>query len=91
MKNLKIGTQMMLGFMAMLLLVTILAVVAYQHTSRINLQTEMIFNHPLKVRSAIGSLESDILTLRLGRLNLMMTKNSVEKQKRGHINQISRR
>ena len=71
---------MMVGFTAMLLLVTILAVVAYQHTSQINLQTEMIFNHPLKVRSAIGALESDIMTIRLGRVNLMLANSSQEKQ-----------
>ncbi len=80
MKNLRIDIQLMAGFTAMILLVMILAVVAYQHTSRINLQTEMLFNHPLKVRSAIGTLESDIMTLRLGQLNLMLAKNGQEKQ-----------
>ncbi len=64
-KNLKIGTQLKLGFSAMIFLVIILGSVSYYQSDRLHIQTEIIYNHPLQVRRAIGSLNMDILQSRL--------------------------
>lgn len=55
MKDLKIGTQLMLGFAAMLVFVIVLGVVSYKQSSQLNLETEAIYNHPLNVRRALGN------------------------------------
>ena len=79
-KNLKIGTQLMLGYAAMLVFVLVLGVVSYQQADKISLQTETMYNHTLKVRNAIGDLEADILSMRLGTRDLMLAKTNQEKQ-----------
>jgi len=79
-KNLKIGTQLMLGFAAMLVFVVLLGVVAYRQADKISQQAETMYTHPLKVRSAIGALQADILSMRLATRDLMLAKMEQEKQ-----------
>ena len=79
-KDLKIGTQLILGFGVMLLLVCILGVVSYRQSTKIHEQTKIIYNHPFKVRTAIGKLEVDILKIRIGLRDLMVSKTEDEKQ-----------
>jgi len=79
-KDLKIGTQLQLGFAVMLLFVIVLGIVADWQTDKIQQQTEIIYSHPLQVREAIGKLQSDILIIRLGTRDLMLTKSELEKQ-----------
>jgi len=78
--NLKIGTQLILGFAAMLIFVIILGVVANQQADKIHLQTEAIYNRPLQLRRAVSSIKIDILTMRIGTRDLMVANNSDEKQ-----------
>ena len=80
MKDLKIGTQLMLGFAAMLVFVIVLGVVSFIQSSQLNLETEAIYNHPLHVRRALGSLDADILSMRLGNRDLMLAVTEKEKQ-----------
>ena len=80
MKDLKIGTQLKLAFAVMLLFVVVLGVVSYRQTGRIQLQAEIMFDHPLQVRKAIGTLQNDVLKMRLGNRDLMLAKNEKEKQ-----------
>ena len=79
-ENLKIGTQLKLGFATVLFFVIVLGVVSYLQSNQIQQQTEIIYNHPLKVRMAIGSLQSDILGMRLSTRDLMLAKSDKEKQ-----------
>jgi len=78
--NLKIGTQLILGFAAMLIFVIILGLVANQQADKIHLQTESIYNRPLQLRRAVSSIKIDILTMRIGTRDLMVASNSDEKQ-----------
>lgn len=71
-RNIKIGVQLIIAFMAMLSFVTGLGVLSYLQTEKIHQQTEILYNHPLKVRRAIGSLNSNILSMRLGTRDLML-------------------
>ncbi len=79
-KDLKIGLQLMLGFALMLLFVIVLGVVAYIHSDQLSLQTEIMYKHPMQVRRAIGLLDADILSMRLGNRDLMLSKTEKEKQ-----------
>ena len=79
-KDLKIGTQLIVGFSAMLLFVIALGFVSFRQSEQIHHQTELMYNHPLQVRSAIGLLENDILQMRLGTRDLMLATNDQEKQ-----------
>ena len=80
MKNLKIGTQLRLGFAAMLLFVIVLGVVSYLQSGKIHEQTETMYSHPLKVRRAIGSLQFNIQSIRIGERDLLLANNDQEKQ-----------
>jgi signal transduction histidine kinase/CheY-like chemotaxis protein/HAMP domain-containing protein len=88
-KNIKIGTQLKFGFAALLFFVIVLGVISYQQTYEIHLQTETMYDHPLKVRRAIGSLEIDILSMRLSTRDLMLAKSEQEKQSALHLMEIS--
>jgi len=80
MKNLKIGIQLILGFCTMLVFVIVLGVVSYRQSALIQQQVVIMYNHPIKVRKAIGDVESDILKMRLGLRDMMLSENSREYQ-----------
>ena len=79
-KNTKIETQLLLGFGTMLLFVIILGIIAYRQSNKIHEQTELIYNHPLKIMSAIGTLNVDLLNIRVGFRDLMVARTEDEKQ-----------
>ena len=78
--NLKIGTQLKIGLAVLLFFVVVLGVISYRQNGQIHDQTETIYNHPLQVRKALGSLEANILRMRLGTRDLMLAKTDQEKQ-----------
>jgi signal transduction histidine kinase/CheY-like chemotaxis protein/HAMP domain-containing protein len=71
--NLKIQTQLQLGFALIFLLVLGLGWVALIQTDQIAGQTSKLYNHPVQVRRAIGKLTTDILEIRLGMRDLAFT------------------
>lgn len=79
-KPLRIGTQLLLGFAILLVFVIVLGTVAYTQTHRIHEQTIIMYEHPLQVRRALGELDSDILTIRLGMQELMLSENDRDVQ-----------
>lgn len=79
-KDFKIGTQLIVSFALMLVFVIILGVVAHVQSDQLNLQTEIMYKHPLQVREALGLLDADILRMRLGNRDLMLAKTEKEKQ-----------
>ena len=62
-KNLKIGTQLMLGYTILLVFVVILGVVAYIQVDKIQQQTDTLYNHPFKVQRAVGWLRFDVMAI----------------------------
>jgi len=72
-KNIKIGTQLKLGFAVMLLLVVVLGAIAYQQTNKIHQQTETMYNHPVQVSRAIGELKYDITAIHRNMKDLFLT------------------
>lgn len=79
-RDLKISAQLLLGFACMLSFVILLGVVSVIDSNKIHQQTELIYNHPLKVRRAIGALQADILTMRLGTRDLMLATLDTERR-----------
>jgi signal transduction histidine kinase/DNA-binding response OmpR family regulator/HAMP domain-containing protein len=65
-KDIRIGTQLRLGMGLILLLVIGLGALAKVQTDQIWLQTRNLYDHPLTVRRALGALEHNLLTIRLG-------------------------
>ena len=59
-KDIQIVTQLRLGLGAILLLVVGLGVVAWLQTDTLGLSTADLYNHPLTVRRALGSLEVSV-------------------------------
>ncbi len=78
MKNLKIATQILLGFAAMLFFVIVLGVISYMQSDQLNLQTETMYNHPLKVRHAIGALRANILSIRVDVKDIFLSTDEKE-------------
>lgn len=78
-KDLKIGVQLTLGFTVMLLFVIVLSFVSFKQNEQLHEQFETLYNHPFKVRQALGNLEADILTMRLATRDLMLATNEDEK------------
>ena len=89
MKNLKIGTQLKLGFALLLLFVVVLGAVSYTQTDQIHLQTEEMYNHSLKVRLAIGRLNQVILSMRVTARDLVLAKSNQEKQSSKQLMEVS--
>ncbi|PKM89428.1 MAG: hybrid sensor histidine kinase/response regulator, partial [Firmicutes bacterium HGW-Firmicutes-12] len=79
-KNLKIGTQLKIGFVAMLFFVIVLGLVAFMQTDKLHQQTEKLYNHPLKVRNVLDSITIDILTIRVGMRDLLLATSDQEEQ-----------
>jgi signal transduction histidine kinase/DNA-binding response OmpR family regulator len=62
-KDLKIATQLRIGFGAMMLLAAVLGFVSYENSKQIAQQTETMYNHPLQVRRALGELKFNITAI----------------------------
>ena len=86
MKDLNIGIQLKLGFAAMLLFVVVLGTISNQQSDKIHLQTETMYNHPLKVRRAIGILHADLLSIRNNMKDIFL--GSDDKEIAFSLNQI---
>lgn len=77
-KNLKIGIQLLIGFIIILLLVIALGLISDQQSHKVHEQTKIIYEHPFQVRRAIGALNADIQQMRLGTRDLMLASNEKE-------------
>lgn len=80
-KDFKIGTQLIVGFLITFLFVMLLGVVSYFHSNQLYSTTENLYNHPLQVRIALGKLELDVMNMRMCTRDLMIAKNLLEKQR----------
>ncbi len=78
-RNIKIGTQLILGNATMLLFVVVIGVVSFLQSDEVRQQTETIFKHPLQVKNALSRLNVCILNARLGERDLLLVKSDQEK------------
>ena len=63
--DIKIGTQLQIGFGLILLLIILVGVFSLNQTDKIAQQSIGIYQHPLQVQRALGQLNIDILSMRL--------------------------
>ena len=71
-KNLKVKTQLSIGFTIILFFVILLGILGYVQTNTIVNQAELMYNHPFQVTKAIGRLDADILSMRVGVRDLIL-------------------
>lgn len=76
--DLKTGTKLKLGFGIIVVLIVILATVAYNQTKQQASQTENLYNHPLVVRQAIGDLNIGIENIHKNMKDLFLAENEAE-------------
>ncbi|MFA7061246.1 MAG: response regulator [Pedobacter sp.] len=79
-KNLNISAQLKLAFALLLLFVALLGVVSYIETARIHLQTETMYNHPLKVRRVLGEIYGNVLFMRLNIRDFLRAEDAKARQ-----------
>jgi signal transduction histidine kinase/DNA-binding response OmpR family regulator/HAMP domain-containing protein len=79
-RNLKIGTQLRIGFGAILALVLALGALAWLQTDLLWSDTKDLYDHPLQVRRAVGGLEADIQAIHLGMKDLCLAETDLERQ-----------
>lgn len=80
-KNVKIGTQILLGIIIILGLFIMIGSISYFHSSSIHDQTELIYEHPLQVRRALGELNTSIQKMRVATRDLMLAVNDEERNR----------
>ncbi|MFC2117357.1 ATP-binding protein [Bacteroidota bacterium] len=59
-KNIKIATQLKLGFTTIFISLILLGTVSLLQIKELNKQTDIMYNHPLIVTNALGNFKSDI-------------------------------
>ncbi len=96
-KTFRIGTQLKIGFSVLMLFVLVLGAVSHLQTDKIHQQTVDIYNHPMMVQRAIGTLRSDILTIQrdmkdlflgVGETEIAFELNRIETSRASAIEQI---
>ncbi len=78
--DLKIGTQLRLGLGVILLFVALLAAVAWVQMEKIWLQTEGLYEHPLRVRRALGDLQTQVISIHAGLKDLCLVESDRERE-----------
>lgn len=77
-QNLKIKTQLLLGFFALLVFVFTLGWFTLKQNQQLHNQTEILHRHPLTVQRAIGTLHNDVLQVQLSLRDLFIAENDAE-------------
>jgi len=78
--DLKIGTQLKIGFGIIIFFILILGVISWQQTDKIAQQANEIYEHPFTVRATIGELKTDIMAMRLDFSNFLVAQTDQERQ-----------
>ncbi|RPH32086.1 MAG: response regulator [Bacteroidales bacterium] len=79
-KNIRIGTQLKLGFALLLMFVVVLGVISYKQSGQIHLQTETMYAHPIKTRRAIGEITSSVLSMRMNIRDYLLIEDDKARQ-----------
>jgi signal transduction histidine kinase/DNA-binding response OmpR family regulator/HAMP domain-containing protein len=78
--DIKIVSQLRIGFGIILFLILILGGIFWQQTDRIAQQTTYLYEHPFSVRKALGELKADILLMRLEFRHLLLASDETSRQ-----------
>lgn len=75
--DIKIGTQLKLGFGIILILIATLGTISLIMNNEISQQTQILYEHPLTVRRALGELKFNILSIHNSMKDLCLQKSKV--------------
>jgi signal transduction histidine kinase/CheY-like chemotaxis protein/HAMP domain-containing protein len=94
-RDLKIGVQLQLGISVLLMCVVGLGAVAWLQTAMIFRQVELMYQHPLQVRRAIGALRSGMMGASLAARKLATARGATDvaaasAEVEGHVADVSR-
>ena len=78
-EDLRIGTQMKLGFGIIVILIILLGAISWQQTNKMEQHTIDMYNHPFTVRKTLGKLNEDIFGMRLEFKNLLLANNQKDR------------
>ena len=78
-KDIKIGSQLKLGFVTVLFFVVVIGLTSYFQTNLMHNVSETIYQHPMQVRTAIGYLKFDIQSALVGVRDLLLAESNDEK------------
>ncbi len=79
-RNLKVKTQLIIGFSIILFFVILLGILGYVQTNAIVNQAETMYNHPFHVTKAIDRLNADILNMRVGVRDLILVDTQEDRE-----------
>ena len=79
-KDLKIGTQLIIGIGIIIVMAVLLGATAVVHEESLWEDTTNIYEHPLEIRRTVGALEADILSMHRGMKDLFLTENEQERE-----------
>jgi len=88
--DLKIGTQLKIGFGIILLLIAITGALSWMQNNQLALQTKNMYNHPLKVRRALGVIESNVLNISRNMKEMFLVNSELERSDTYHEIEKSR-
>jgi signal transduction histidine kinase/HAMP domain-containing protein len=77
-EDLKIGTRLCLGLVAIQILVLALGVMAWVNSDRLWRETQGLYEHPLAIRRAVGEIQTHILTIHREMKDLCLTDSDRE-------------
>ncbi|OIP82917.1 MAG: hypothetical protein AUK44_06610 [Porphyromonadaceae bacterium CG2_30_38_12] len=80
-KNINIGIQLISAFAIIIMFFAVLGWLAYRHNQQLKAQAEIMYQHPLLVRNAIGEIEIGILKMRLDTRNIMLLSDKAQQEK----------
>ena len=79
-KDINIGTQLLLGLGALLVLMALLGGVAWFQTEQLWQETKGLYEHPLTVRGAVDKLIIGVLSMHRGMKDLVLAQDERERQ-----------
>jgi signal transduction histidine kinase/CheY-like chemotaxis protein/HAMP domain-containing protein len=88
-KDFNISTQLKIGFTFNILFIIIIGVISVLHSYQLGNQTDNLYNHPFQVRTAIGKLNTDVLSMRLATRDLLIVKTSRDKNEALQLMELS--
>lgn len=88
-RDIKIGTILKLGFGFTLMLVILMGAISYLQIRQVHTQTDLLYSHPFQVRSAIGVLNTNVVSMILGTRELMLATTPEEKQEAVQLTEVS--
>jgi signal transduction histidine kinase/DNA-binding response OmpR family regulator/HAMP domain-containing protein len=88
-KDFNISTLLKIGFLFNIFFIIVIGIVAALQNHQLGNRTDSLYNHPFQVRTAIGKLNADVLSMRLATRNLIIDKTERDKHEALQLMEMS--